>query len=128
VRDAPAIVDRVRGLLGLVVRHRLEHPPDDEAEPGPFTVDQAYWAAVLPPWFLDRTPFSSQDRQSGGWTVEGWMYWFLSVHEDRAWRWVAAAVVSPTRLVVGIQVADLPLAWDALRWTLLSAGATSAEL
>jgi hypothetical protein len=106
----------------------LEHPPDDEAEPGPYTVDEAFWATVLPPWFLDRTPFASAARPTGGWTVEGWLYWFLSAHEDRDWRWVTASVVSPTRIAVIIQVADLPLAWEALRWALLVAGATSAEL
>jgi hypothetical protein len=108
----------------------LEHPPDEEADPelGPFAVDEASWAAVLPPWFLAQTPFASAVRQAGVWTVEAWLYWFLSAHEDRDWRWVSASVVSPTRLAVLIQTVDLPLAWDALRWALLSAGATSAEL
>jgi hypothetical protein len=128
--DAPAVLDRARGLLGLAIRHRLEHTPDDESasEPDPVTVDEAYGAAVLPPWFLDRTPFASAARTVSGWTVESWLYWFLSAHEDRAWRWVSASVVSPTRIAVVIQVADLPLAWEALRWAVLAAGATSAEL
>lgn len=118
------------GLLGLAIQHRLEWPPDNESEPepGPFTVNEAYWAAVLPPWFLDRTPFTSAAQTVSGWTAESWLYWFLSADEDRAWRWVSASVVSPTQIAIVIQVADLPLAWEALRWALLAAGATSVEL
>ena len=126
--DASAVLDRVRSLLRLAMRHQAGHPADDEVEPDPFMIDEAYWAALLPPWFLKRTPFASANTPSGEWTVEGWLYWFLSAHEDRAWRWVSASVVSPTRVAVIIQVADLPLAWEALRWALLSAGASSAEL
>ena len=128
--DAPTVLDRVRVLLAIAVRHRLQHLPDEEveSEAEPFAVDEAFWAAALPRWFLDRTPFESAGRRTGGWTVEGWLYWFLSAHENRAWRWVSASVASPERVVVDIQVTDIPLPWDALRWALLAAGATSAEL
>jgi hypothetical protein len=122
----------VRELLGLAVRHRLEYPPDDavdpDADPDPFAVDAVFWATALPPWFLERTPFASAALSSSEWTVEGWLYWFLSADEERSWRWVSAAIISPTRIDITIQVADLPLAWEALRWTLHSAGATSATL
>jgi len=128
--DAPTVLDRVRALLAIPVRHRLEYPPADEVETesAPFAVDESFWAAALPRWFLDRTPFESARRPGGGWTVEGWLYWFLSADEDRAWRWLSASVASPERTAVVIQVADSPLPWDALRWALLAAGASSAEL
>src|SRR5262245_6272026 len=70
--DAPTVLARVKDLLGVVVQHRLMHPPDEEAEPdpGPFEVDVGHWTATLPQWFLDRTPFDSANRTSGVWTVE----------------------------------------------------------
>ena len=129
VEGASAVLKRVRGLLSLVIRYRLEHPPDDEIEPNPnpFAVPEEYWKAVLPSWFLDCTPFLSAAKPSSAWTVEGWLYWFLSTYEDRDWRWYSVSVASPSRFTVTLQVTDLPFAWEALRWALFAAGATSAE-
>jgi hypothetical protein len=138
--NAHVVLDQTRSLLEIVLRYNLEHPADDDIEPGDFAIDKPYWESVLPSWFVEKTPFHAsqalvQERASpnvrsspGRWTVEGWLYWFIGVHEDRQWRWWSASVDSTSRLTVVVAINDLPFPWESLRWAFLASGATSAEL
>lgn len=128
--NAEQILDRVRGILAFVIRHRIEQPNidqiDDETEP--FVFDTEYWREVLPAWFLERTPFEDERKSKSGWSVESWLFWFLSGNADRAWRWLSASTLSSSEIEVLIQVNDLPLPWDALRWAFLASGAESVKM
>lgn len=137
--DAQVVLDRTKSLLGIVLRYSLEHPANEQLDPDDeFAIDKPYWASVLPSWFLEKTPFDSsatfvQDQVTpnegatpGEWSVEGWLYWFLDGNEGRHWRWWSASVDSATRITVVLATSGLPFPWEALRWALLAAGATSA--
>jgi hypothetical protein len=95
-----------------------------------YRVDQEFWSSRLPNWFISATPFHDdcvEKNTPETWTLDSWLYWFIESPDDRAWRWWTYRMLSKNTCIITLQVADLPMPWEALRWLLQSAGASSVS-
>lgn len=129
--DAPQeFSTRLVSLISTVFRFLEQHPIDYESEPDDvLSIDKAYWETALPQWFLAATPFEDDVTvtiDDDNWTVEGWLYWFLSPHEERNWRW-HSLTVKDGRVNLQLEVEDYIFLWGALNWAIRAADGT-AEL
>lgn len=129
--DAPAVLARALEVMRIVNRHSMGDWPTDDA-----------WRALLPGWFVDRcapemTREESEawmaqwrqlppDEQSAmrrrtGWSLDGWIYWFVPT--NRHWYWWDAKVIDPNYVAVAVEVDEWPFPWGALSWLFRAAGA-----
>ncbi len=130
--NAVDVLAKTKTLLLTVIQYVANHPFDDDLEPAHFLIDRLFWTEALPGWFLEATPFKEEVQVFSStqeiWTVKAWLYWFLSPHEDRQWRWWSAPLVSSSLIEINIQINEIPFQWGSLRWALTAAGAHLVEL
>jgi hypothetical protein len=128
------VLDRIRNLLIVVLRHLIANPIDYDSEPKGFSIDREYWKSILPGWFVESTPSEVRGEplchlgSDSRWTLEGWLYWFLSPLEVREWRWWRSEVRGPDQLIIELIVSDTTFPWSALRWAAICAGASSINI
>jgi hypothetical protein len=99
------------------------------------------WRELLPKWFVEACPPEPSKEQIGKFLLKSpeerraeadmftdlgsWLYWFQP--ENRYWFWWDGAVADEDTIIVAIEVTEWPFPWEALRWLLRAAGASSVE-
>jgi len=137
--NAHIVLERTKELLSLVLQYLIRYPIDYESEPPEFSIDEPYWRATLPGWFVAQVPLekdrilplkerAADQRNKEQWCVEAWLYWFLSPDEVRNWIWWDAAISDKDSFLVRVEANDFVFLWRALHCAMLAAGATSAGL
>ena len=129
--DEPAtVLARTKEVLKLVIGSELSpsDPPED-------------WRAVLPQWFVEKCceeedpvlEIANQgsdevdtSRESPEWSVGAFVYWFTP--EERPWYWWCSEIVDERSFDITLLGYDWLIAWGALKWLLIVAGAKECEL
>jgi hypothetical protein len=130
--NSELVLERVKDILEAL----CASPPDQAG------IDRQHWSASLPAWLVSRfAPEPSAEElkeylklpyeqkvtlvHDAAWSMSEWLYWFRP--ENRYWYWWDGIAADAHCLAIAIEVRDWPFPWDALKWLLRAAGATSVE-
>jgi len=126
--NARIVLAGCREVLEIVLRQDPARWPSD-----------AEWRELLPAWFVQASadeisreeaerrlhlPLRKRDELDEPWSVGAFVYWFLP--DNRYWSWWDAVVLSPDRLRIELEAADV-FPSEALAWLLRASGASSVD-
>ena len=117
--SAVSVANRLEQLLLIVLKHVSDASKNQNDEE---LFDQI--AQNLPAWF----PTKLRQKFGDEWEIADWLFWFLSSHEERRWRWHGIGNFRSNGFDVLVGSEDRPFAWEALRVGIICSGAENAIL